>query len=534
MAGSVADPIRGESEPGRWWTLTNVSEATPLVLAPLEWSYWTRALEFGGRGAWCDFGLLRPSEVYQPLDQNERLTGCFFGRQAINIDRTREIIGIIPGRSTDDFERDVLGMVRPDLKPVPNRYCRFPVIAWKSGHTLARHTAELEALHAEQLDWWRAEVLDGGTRDPWRLMEESGERFVRLMRVHVRSRMVLQVLQTLIRSVCIRREQEHLVHQLLSGYGNVANTLIAEDIWLVSRGRLSRDEVIREHGFHGPNEGNQRSRSWREDPSGIDALVRAIGRRAENDRPRVRERLAVEARLRAEAELLEGRLGPCRVMVRMLLRAAATAVRNLELGKAAYVSALDGNRAGARGVGARLCADGRLADPEDVFYLTRDELLSRDWPADRAEVICRRRKQHAEYQGMTLPVSFVGMPSPSRVPEAPAPGATEIRGMPGAPGRVWGRARLVLDPEGAQPLDEGEILVCRTTDPGWVALFALADGLVIDIGGPASHGAIVARELGIPCVIGTGDGTRRLRTGDRVEVDGDTGLVTVLDSLPGR
>ncbi|GAA5146456.1 hypothetical protein GCM10023321_05960 [Pseudonocardia eucalypti] len=532
MAGSVADPIRGDSEPDRWWTLTNVSEATPLVLAPLEWSYWSRALEFGGRGAWCDFGLLGPSEVYQPVDQNERLTGCFFGRQAVNVDRTREIIGIIPGRSTDDFERDVFGMVRPGLKPVPNRYRRFPVIAWKSGRTLSQHTADLEHLYAEQLQWWRTQVLDGGTRDPWRLMEESGERFVRLMRAHVRSRMVLQVLQSMIRSVCARRQQEHLVHQLLSGYGNVANTLIAEDIWLVSRGRLSRDEVIREHGFHGPNEGNQRARSWREDPSGIDALVRAIGRRAENDRPRVRERLAVEARLRAEAELLEGRRGLGRVMVRMLLRAAATAVRNLELGKAAYVSALDGNRAGARGVGAQLCAAGWLAEADDVFYLTRDELLSGEWSAERADLICRRRKQHAEYQGMTLPVSFVGVPSPCRAPEAPAQERAEIKGMPGAPGRVWGRARLVLDPDGAEPLDEGEILVCRTTDPGWVALFALADGLVIDIGGPASHGAIVARELGIPCVIGTGDGTRRLTTGDRVEVDGDTGVVTLLPTPP--
>ncbi|MGH9286601.1 MAG: PEP-utilizing enzyme, partial [Acidimicrobiales bacterium] len=75
----------------------------------------------------------------------------------------------------------------------------------------------------------------------------------------------------------------------------------------------------------------------------------------------------------------------------------------------------------------------------------------------------------------------------------------------------------------------GEILVCRFTDPSWAPLFTLAEALVIDIGAAASHGAIVARELGVPCVIGTGDGTRRIRTGDRLHVDGSGGRVQILE-----
>lgn len=94
-------------------------------------------------------------------------------------------------------------------------------------------------------------------------------------------------------------------------------------------------------------------------------------------------------------------------------------------------------------------------------------------------------------------------------------------------GEVTGRARVVLDPAASQ-LEPGEILVCRSTDPGWVALFHLAGGVVIDMGGQMSHGAIVARELGVPCVAGTEDGTRRLRTGDLVHLDGTTGRVEVL------
>jgi pyruvate,water dikinase len=99
-----------------------------------------------------------------------------------------------------------------------------------------------------------------------------------------------------------------------------------------------------------------------------------------------------------------------------------------------------------------------------------------------------------------------------------------ITGLGVSPGIAEGLARVVHEP-GESELEPGEILVCHTTDPSWSAYFMLAAGVVIDIGGPLSHGAIVARELGIPCVINTSDGTRRLRTGDRIRVDGGTGRV---------
>ena len=77
-----------------------------------------------------------------------------------------------------------------------------------------------------------------------------------------------------------------------------------------------------------------------------------------------------------------------------------------------------------------------------------------------------------------------------------------VTGVAASAGRVEGRARVVLDPGAGVGLEPGDVLVCRITDPSWAPLFTLAEALVIDIGGPASHGAIVARELAIPCVIG--------------------------------
>lgn len=102
----------------------------------------------------------------------------------------------------------------------------------------------------------------------------------------------------------------------------------------------------------------------------------------------------------------------------------------------------------------------------------------------------------------------------------------------GQPGTVEGIVRVIHDADSdqADDFEPGDILVCRITDPSWAPLLSVAAAVVIDIGGSLSHGAIVARELGIPCVINTVDGSRRLRTGDRVTVDGDTGTVRVQPS----
>ena len=122
------------------------------------------------------------------------------------------------------------------------------------------------------------------------------------------------------------------------------------------------------------------------------------------------------------------------------------------------------------------------------------------------------------------------MAIPTPVEASAAAGAgEEITGLGVSPGVVEGRARVVLD-AAASELEPGEVLVCETTDPSWASLFLVASALVIDIGGALSHGAIVARELGVPCVINTRTGTRRLRTGDRLRIDGGAGLVTVLES----
>lgn len=105
----------------------------------------------------------------------------------------------------------------------------------------------------------------------------------------------------------------------------------------------------------------------------------------------------------------------------------------------------------------------------------------------------------------------------------------EIRGFAASPGVVEGRARVVRDVSEIHTVEEGEILVCPVTNPSWGAVFGKIRATVSDIGGTMSHAAIVAREYGMPAVLGTGVATHRIRTGQRLRVDGDRGVVTLLD-----
>ncbi len=116
-------------------------------------------------------------------------------------------------------------------------------------------------------------------------------------------------------------------------------------------------------------------------------------------------------------------------------------------------------------------------------------------------------------------------------PRAAGTGPT-LEGFAVSPGQVIAPASVIRSPEEFEQMAAGTILVCPTTTPAWTPLFAQATGLVTDIGGALAHGSIVAREYGIPAVMGTGEATQRIKSGDLIRVDGSSGTVTLLDELP--
>jgi pyruvate,water dikinase len=181
---------------------------------------------------------------------------------------------------------------------------------------------------------------------------------------------------------------------------------------------------------------------------------------------------------------------------------------------------------------------------DDIFMLTIDEVLDLLAGDDTAtHHIPARKETYARY--LKLPPypmivrgrfdAFEWAADPNRRNDiydatAPVPASTSdtITGFAGAAGRVEGLVRILDGPELGDELEPDEILVAVTTNVGWTPIFPRAAAVVTDVGAPLSHAAIVARELGIPAVVGCGSATTRLRTGDRVRVDGGQGTVEIL------
>lgn len=184
-------------------------------------------------------------------------------------------------------------------------------------------------------------------------------------------------------------------------------------------------------------------------------------------------------------------------------------------------------------VGADLVKNGTIGDAGDVFFLDFDELRVGLRGADLKGIVTRRRRLYdVELRRRRIPrlllsdgtdVEAAMMAAAAALPQQAA--ADRLTGTPASAGTATGRVRVIMDPVGAR-LEPGEILVAPSTDPGWTPLFMTAGALVMEMGGVVSHGAVVAREYGIPAVVGVADATTRLHDGQSITVDGAAGTVT--------
>jgi pyruvate,water dikinase len=272
---------------------------------------------------------------------------------------------------------------------------------------------------------------------------------------------------------------------------------------------------------------------WVEDPTHILGVLtnylRLSDQRLTPDAQFARGAAAAEAAIN---ELTQAqRRGPIRAAcVRLGLRRARQLISYRESPKFLLVTALARARQHIGEVGRALTASGVLSSADEVFFLNfgeAEQALAGSGEDFRAVVAARRDDYERELRRRVLPQILLSNgtePTPAGTPRDPPDGA--IAGTPASSGTVTGVARTVLEPNGAH-LEPGEILVAPSTDPGWTPLFLTAAGLVMEMGGANAHGAMVAREYGIPAVVGVPDATHKITTGERIAVDGSAGTVVI-------
>ena len=320
--------------------------------------------------------------------------------------------------------------------------------------------------------------------------------------------------------------------------------LLSEDGWSPVSERLRQtehgrqflaawDAFMSEHGHHCRGELELFNSRWSETPDYILSLVRSYLRAIGQSNPLEKQRRLAEERRQLTEQCCQRLKNPVkRWIFSWSLRRAQRLAVNREEWKNQAVRHLTVLRRMLVLLGTRLLKEGRLAQPDDIFFLEVAELQSAadsQAPFDARAVIARRREEYEKNLTLTPPPVVIGRfdPNTQAAPVADA-NATVLAGIPVFPGTVTGRAKVILRANDHEQVLPGEILVAPFTDPAWTPYFVTAAGVVMEQGGILSHGSIVAREYGLPAVTNAGSATRIIRTGDLVQVDGNHGRVTVL------
>ncbi|MEA2168900.1 MAG: rifampicin phosphotransferase [Solirubrobacteraceae bacterium] len=521
------DPTHCPGLATKHWSTDNVGEAAPGVLTPLTFSLWVELGEKATRGAAYAIGGFTKQESLVPAAAEERFVRAFFGRVAMQAEFLAILGDRLPGTTGEEMIEGIFGRVAEDIDYRPTKR-RYPAVALRLPRTFVTMPKEIKRLAAVVDPWWRQRVatLDTLDRDAAQALIAEGVRhFDRALYVQTLS--VVGVMSPLFEALTKVIETTGIGDAgTLSGTGGAEMAIVA-DIFAASRGRLELDEVIRRHGFHGPLEGETLSRVWREDRSPLEKMVRAYEGKPDDADPKLREPAARAEIARMQGEILAALPALQRPAVKRLLRLAADRLPLRGYAKRSFLQAIDVTRGAARRYGEHLVADGVLDDPDDVFFFTETE-LARPLPDGAKDLVARRRERRELFQTLTFPGSWTGELVPDLRSDRAASEETTLTGIGVSAGVVEGLVRVVEDPAFTD-VEDDEILVAPTTDPSWASIMFVSAALVVDIGGALSHAAVVARELGIPCVVNTRTGTSVLRTGDRVRVDGKAGTVEVLE-----
>jgi len=203
-----------------------------------------------------------------------------------------------------------------------------------------------------------------------------------------------------------------------------------------------------------------------------------------------------------------------------------------ETAKSLGIKQVHETRLAYRNLAMNMAKEGLLPDPELIFHMSHFEigkLIEFRSPVIIQKATRRRRLRHSEWDDFRFPEMVYGIPIPynSDILE-PISGGNEtlcLQGTPASSGKYKGICRVVTKLEDAKMIEKGDILITVSTDIGWSPYFPLLGGVITELGGLISHGAVVAREYGLPCIVGVEMATSKFKSGDIVIIDGSKGFV---------
>jgi len=530
------------------YTRGNIGEVFPVVVSPLTWPLYGSQAELGWRDAFRDFGVYLDDDFgMEPMG----ILGSFGGYGYINASYIRVFAVRTPGLTVDDIDRLFFG--ESDAPPYASkpgdkslqaslRVARtlFKTLGTKSlpdlevdKERVARFISETPSLTSAS----DAELLD-------RVFAFKAE-FRHLFGRHILISFKATAARGLLAQICDQKLGDvSLPNKLLAGIGEVESAAPSFAMWELSRMAEGSSEFddgfarfLDDHGHRGPNEWEGSSETWGTKPELALAAIACMRNATDAGSPRAQQDRLIVEREQAVAEA-RARLGRAtRFQFDKALRASTVLSQGRERSKTTIVKAIHGIRMVERELARRARERGGPENLADMWLVTESELRGYvESPGEYTGVIDERRAQRDWLDSLVPPFVFEGrIPPPDTWERRDAPielakvGAS-LTGIAGCPGVARGRARVVLDPLDPRGLAPGDVLVAPITDPSWTPLFVPAEAVVVDVGAEMSHAIIVARELGIPAVVSVTGATRSIPDGALLEVDGDTGVVKVLEA----
>ncbi|MFN0025770.1 MAG: PEP-utilizing enzyme [Acidimicrobiales bacterium] len=575
------------SEPSKafdFYTRANIGEVFPDPVVPFTYSFGFKSehglggAEMGFRDAFLRIGAFEEHEF--PPDEPLFL-GVTGGYGYLNATAMRVFGHRAPGMSAADIDASFFGAAPgvPDFV-VKDSFDR-PDLTGKIGATFGwvLTTTSLDDVAEDErimnaLRAGRADLASLTDRELiGQMWHNFDTHFRRLFGQHIYITFLATLPVGIITGVCQAVGRPDAIMALIAGLGDVESAAPALAMWELGRqvaaspalgaafdrGVKGLDQRLRveatntelarfvadfdaflfDHGSRGPNEWEGRSPTWETQP---DLALAAI------DRMRLAPPSAAPVGLQAERATQRQALGQeiaamlaadpaTQGQFQAALQAATVFLPGRERTKTNCVKLIQESRMLLREFGRRMVAAGHFPRIESFGMLTRDEFdRVLDDPTGWYGTLVEREKLYEEVSALQEPFLFSGDPPPmssyprrdSVVIDRLAAGAV-LQGMPGCPGKAVGRARIVLDSHDPGSLAAGDVLVAPITDPSWTPLFVAAAAVIVDVGAPLSHAIIVSRELGIPCVVSVTGATRSIPDGALVEVDGNTGQVTILE-----
>ncbi len=565
-----------------FYTRANIGEVFPDPVSPLSFNWFENpdegigGAEHGFRDAYYRIGVMTPDEL---PDDRAVFLGVTGGYGYLNASALRLLGHRAPGMTYRDIDDSFFGDAPGVPEFVPGPADDRPELTEKIGATFGwvLTTPDLPEVAADEqaVNALRANRPELSAMTDRELIDYVWDTFDASFRHLFGQHIFISFLATLpvgiITKVAAAVGQPTAALKLIAGVGDVESAAPSMSMWALGRRAAGSpaltalfeagvagldlrlrastepdavafvaafDEFLYAYGCRGPNEWESRSPTWETDPdlalAAIDRmrLTDASADPSANNAARAAEREALGAEIAAMLAADPETQG----QFLAALHSATVFLPGRERTKTNCIKLVHEARMALREWGRRCVAAGTFPDVVSYGLLTKQEMFTFiEDPSGYHDKLVEREALMREVSALQEPFLFVGDAGPmsayprrDAVTAVPVTAGEVVQGVPGCPGVVRGVARVVTSSHHPGALNPGDILVAPITDPSWTPLFVPAAGVVVDVGAPLSHAIIVSRELGIPCVVSATDATRRIPDGATVEVDGDTGQVTIL------